>query len=916
MNLYRAIRLNLWLPVLILCAFVTMVAATSTWEYKQQIDHLELRTNEHIQTRMETLQRRIESLLRLQDHGLVAEEIAASGALPDVIFLAMIDEDGQILHANHLPWLQKSAATQVPDFDSSRFNKALQTRHLVLQFDTTAHRHIIAYQPVSLATSPDQIRSTRSGVLLMKYDMTLGLADILHETLVETVRNIIIGGLTMFMLMFILHHWLTRPLDYLCEAVQRISHNDFRSPVNFIGNGELAKLGEAINKMQADLATSTQQLQTSYEELRRSEENLSVTLSSIGDAVITTDVAGKIVQLNPVAQQLTGWTQHAAQGQPLTTVFRIINSISRQVADNPVLRVLSTGEIVGLANHTSLMSRDGIEYQIADSAAPIRDKSGTIIGVVLVFHDVSKQYKQQARIAASEAELRKITNILPGPVSRVDAEGRYLFVSNVDQSWFGKRPEDVIGQTHADSLGPELYAQYQPYIKRALAGETVSFELSLSNTANTVRHALIHVVPDFNEAGKVCGYFTIGVDISPLKQAEQESQRLREQLLQSTKMESVGQLTAGIAHDFNNMLGAILGYTELSQQVIANGKPQTASSYLAAILKAGNRAKELIAQMLTFSRKATKAAGDVPVIMLTPIVREVSILLRSSIPSTIALNYQIESENLKACIHPVHLHQIIVNLGINARDAIGEFGKIDISLVTYKEQEKHCASCKHPFSGEYAQLMISDSGGGIAPEIQDKIFDPFFTTKAIGQGTGMGLSVVHGLVHSVGGHIWLQSDTNGSRISILLPLDKSPLNAEVVASYTLPKSPTLLTGKHILVVDDEPDMATMLGELLGLHGAKISVFNAPQDALSHFEKNPQQFDLVITDETMPGLSGMGLARHLLKIKPALPVILYTGYSENANAETAAAAGIAAFFYKPVKMNDLLQKIQQLLSPAC
>ncbi len=912
MNPYRAIRLNLWLPVLILCAFLAIIVVTSTWEYKQHIDQLELRTNERVQNRMETLQRRIESLLRLQEHGLVKEEIAATGALPDVTFLALIANDGVVLYASQLPWQGKPAADRVPDFDSKRFTKAQQSRRLQLQYDAVKQRHLIAYQPISLTLSQDQLRSTRVGVLVMKYDMAPALADILDETLKETVRNIIIGGLTMLLLMFILHHWLTLPLDYLCRAVLRISQGDFSSPVNLIGHGELAKLGAAINKMQADLDASTRQLKSSYDELRLSEENLSVTLNSIGDAVITTNVTGNVTQLNPVAQQLTGWTQAEARGQPLAVVFHTINSQNRQPATNPVLKVLASGEIVGLANHTSLIARDGMEYQIADSAAPIRNKTGEIIGVVVVFHDVSKQYRQQARIAASEAELRKITDILPGPVSRHDTDGRYIFVSNVYQTWFGKQPDDVLGKTQAAVHGPELHALYQPYIKQVYTGETASFNMLLPNTAGTVRHVLMHLVPDFNERGKVCGYFTVGVDITSLKFAEQESQRLREQLIQSTKMESVGHLTAGIAHDFNNMLGAMLGYTELTQQVLADGKPQTATPYLAAILKAGDRAKVLIAQMLTFSRKSTRAGEDVPVIMLAPIVKEVANLLRSSIPSTIDLNYQIETENLKASIHPVHLHQIIVNLGINARDAIDEFGKIDIILARYTSQETLCASCKHAFQGDYAQLIIRDSGSGIEPDIQDKIFDPFFTTKAVGQGTGMGLSVVHGLVHSVGGHILLESNAEGSSISILLPLDNSLLSVEPGPAYNLPKSPTLLTSKHIMVVDDEPDMATMLRELLSMHGAQVTLFNSPGDALNHFKENPQTIDLVITDETMPGLSGMRLAKHMLAIKPDLPIILYTGYSENANAETAAAVGIAAFFYKPVKMNDLLQKIQQLL----
>lgn len=911
MKRHHAIRLNLWLPVLILGAFIAMMLASSIWRYGQQTAQLETRATQLVQGRMANMQHRLESLLRLHQDALVAEEIAEFGAMPEADFLALIDDNGQILYSTHRPALGNPIANWVSGFDASLFGKAQQNRLLTLQFDAP-HDHIMAYQPISLATLPGQIRPTRTGVLLLKYHLAAEKAAIWQEALNRSISDIIIGSVTMLLLMFVMHRWLTVPLGYLRSVVNRISRGDFNTHVEITGRGELADLGAAINKMQTDLAQSTQQLQTSYEELRASEENLAVTLSSIGDAVITTDITGNVVQLNPVAEQLTGWPLADASGQPLATVFHIINSQTRLPAANPVHRVLETGHIVGLANHTSLIARDGSEYHIADSAAPIRDKHGHTTGVVLVFHDVSEQYRQQAIIADQEAELRKITNNLPGPVSRVNRDGRYIFVSDVYESWFGKRPADVIGKTQIETIGPDLYAQYEPYFKRALSGEAVSFEVALPDPVNGLRYALVNVVPDFDNDGKACGYFTIGTDISQRKLAEREALALRDQLLQATKMEAVGHLTSGIAHDFNNMLGAILGYAELSQHVIATGKPQAIDTYLVAISNAGNRAKELIAQMLTFSRKSAIATEDVPVILLEPVVKEVITLLSSSIPSSIELNYRITAENIKSRIQPVHLHQIIVNLGINARDAMGEYGKIDITLSSYHSHGAICDSCKHPITGDYAQISVIDSGSGIDTQLLGKIFDPFFTTKGVGMGTGMGLSVVHGLVHSLGGHIRLETGATGTAISILLPLENSQLEEVHATAFSLPRPQDLLRGAHIMVVDDETTMATMLRELLSMHGAQVTVFNAPLEAMASFENNPQIIDLVITDETMPGLSGMHLAEQMLKIKPALPIILCTGYSERATAESTASIGIAGFFSKPVKMNELLQKVQQVL----
>ena len=386
---------------------------------------------------------------------------------------------------------------------------------------------------------------------------------------------------------------------------------------------------------------------------------------------------------------------------------------------------------------------------------------------------------------------------------------------------------------------------------------------------------------------------------------------MREQLAQSTKMEAIGHLTAGVAHDFNNMLGAIMGYSELSQHMLVAGNAERVGHYQDEILKAGTRAKELIQQMLTFSRLSPEGASvNVPVIGLGLIVKEVVSLLRSSIPRTVDLNYTIETEDLCARIQPVHLHQIILNLGINARDAMGEYGRIDITLGRLNAEGVICDSCNKEYAGDFAKITVKDSGSGIPEHVLKKIFDPFFTTKGVGKGTGMGLSVVHGLVHGLGGHIQVRSSPeNGTEFSILLPLDVSDVAPEVIAEQHLPMN---IKGVRIMLVDDELGMLAMLHESLAAQGAELVSFSDPKLALGEFTQHPQRVDLVITDETMPGMSGMALAGCLLAIKPELPIILCTGYSDHANPEMAKQAGIAGFFYKPLKMDELLRKLSSLL----
>lgn len=912
MKRFSAIRLNLWLPILIAIIFISMLTAFSLWHYKLKSDQLEERTIDLVKNRMANMQHRIESLLRLSEEGLIVEEIADLGALSEVKFITLIDDNGLILNASNHLWQGKTATDAVPDFDPAQYSETIKSRQLSLKFEAS-HNQLIAYQPVNLAVQPGMIRPTQVGVLLMNYSLDSAKTRIWNETLRQTGVDILIVIMAMIFLIAVLHHWLSVPLKYLAESARRISEGDFKTHVEFSGKGELAELGAAFNTMQEELQRSTTQMQEYTRELISSKENLAVTLNSIGDAVITTDAAGNVTNMNPVAEELTGWKLSAAMGQALDCVFQIISSQTRLPASNPVHQVIKHGQIVGLANHTSLISKNGTEYHIADSAAPIRNKAGQIDGVILVFHDVSEQYRKQAIIASQEAELRKITNVLPGPVSHVDRDGCYLFVSSVYENWFGKRSQDVIGLTQAEVMGTELYQHFEPYFKRALKGEKLTFEISIPDTEGKTREVFINVIPDFDINNEVCGCFTIGMDISERKLAEQTALQLREQLAQANKMESVGHLTAGIAHDFNNILGAIMGYTELSQLVIANGTPEVVGQYLAEILKGSQRAKELISQMLTFSRLSPDLQNiQAPAIMLSPVVKEVVALLRSSIPSTIELNYQIEDAELVGSIQPIHLHQILLNLGINARDAIGEYGRIDIKFSRGRDIRQVCASCHTPFEGEFITLSVRDSGSGIPANTLNKIFDPFFTTKGVGKGTGMGLSVVHGLVHASGGHIMVESEVGKSTtINILLPLGRpaSPM-ADKAELSPEPKADSL-AGLSIMVVDDEVSMATMMHEFLSIHDARSVTFNSPLVALSVFEKAPENFDIVVTDETMPGLSGMHLAARMLKLKPGLPIILCTGFSEHATAELAAKAGLAGFFSKPLQMNALLKKIQEI-----
>jgi CheY-like chemotaxis protein len=384
----------------------------------------------------------------------------------------------------------------------------------------------------------------------------------------------------------------------------------------------------------------------------------------------------------------------------------------------------------------------------------------------------------------------------------------------------------------------------------------------------------------------------------------------------------MGHLTSGVAHDFNNILGGILGYTELALAMLKRDKPKLESvqRYLAETQSAGIRAKELVAQMLVFSRmRSEQDEGETPVIWLQPVFKEVIGLLQSTIPATIKLNYHTPEHDLQAAIQPVHLHQILLNLGVNARDAMGEYGNLDFSMSAVTLENALCAACNNPFSGNFVEISVRDSGSGIPPEILQNIFDPFFTTKEVGKGTGMGLSVVHGVVHTLGGHILVDSHLGkgashigrGTAIRILLPQVEREVTAEQQNALGVNLDAPVLSGIRIMVVDDEHTMASMLTELLSMHGATVATFTESPQALLTFQKDPHAVDIVITDETMPSLAGMDMANLMLQERPGLPIVLCTGFSEHATAELAAHEGIAAFMRKPLNIPELIEHIRKL-----
>lgn len=401
-------------------------------------------------------------------------------------------------------------------------------------------------------------------------------------------------------------------------------------------------------------------------------------------------------------------------------------------------------------------------------------------------------------------------------------------------------------------------------------------------------------------------FVAIVLDITERKKAEAEQQRLQRELLQAHKMESLGNLTGGIAHDFNNLLGIIMGYSGFAYNHCLGREDTKQAEYLTHVLKASKRASDLVAQMLTFSRNQVHEKKPV---QLQPLVAENLALVRSTLPSSIEIKFEAE-ENLPAVLmDPVQMNQLMLNLVVNARDAMQGKGSITIRLGWLRVAGKECAACHKQVEGDWVALSIADTASGIRPEVLDRIFDPYFTTKEV--GTGMGLSVVNSIMQSCGGHILVNTELNkGTTFQLLFPwIDEETKEAETKdrSSTELPHG----RGEHVLVLDDEPDLASFMAELLESYEYRVTVSTSSTNALELFKENPNEFALVITDQTMPILTGVELVTAIRKIRADIPVILNTGFNEYVDSESASKMGIY-YLEKPVRVDTLIEMVGRLL----
>ncbi len=891
------------------------------------------------------------------------------------------------------------------------------------------------------------------------------------------------------------------------------------------------------------------------EKLRLSQNNLKITLDAIGDGVIVTDTDGVVMRMNPSAENLTGWSAPEAIGRPLPEVFDVIHARTQEPKGHRMEAVMAGADRIARAGHTVLAARGGREHVIADSAAPIRNADGAVVGVVLVFRDVTESYAHEQRIRERDDLLKRLSANIPGviyqfyatpareyglryvsaqaaelfgleaPIDKffealyrqIPAEEQEGFLSSIDAAvdtvspwhyegrfikptgetrWFSGNalphmdgdevvfdgvlmditdiktaqeeirqrqhflelvlsyaPDAIIttddghrvidwnpgavqmfGYAAAEARGQELDRlvargdnEAHRKTRRVLSGRQVErFETIRFHKDGTPRHVIASGAPimDGEELRGVVVVYTditgrkqaearlkdahqrfltvlesidatiyvadmitfeilymnekmkqvfggdftghlcfkvfrnepqqcpvctndrlvdangqptsgcvwenknpvtrrwyvnydraiqwvdgrivrlqVATDITEQKAIETERQDYEARIQQMQKMEAIGVLAGGIAHDFNNILSAVIGFAELA--LFDTDADSPVHGNLRQIQAAGMRARDLVQQILTFSRQDEK---ELKPLQLGSQVKEALKMLRSSLPTTIEMHVEIAPRVGNVMADPTQIHQIVMNLCTNAAQEMeARGGRLTVCL---DQIALDAASVRlHPGlqAGDYARLRVQDTGGGISPDIVDKIFNPYFTTKEKGKGTGLGLAVVHGIVQSYGGDIRVESTVGqGTRFTVYLPV------IQAVAESPAEQAALPMGHERILLVDDEAVIVTFGRQGLERLGYRVEGCTSSTEALERFRRAPERYDLVITDMTMPNMTGDQLAREMFKLRKKIPVILCTGYSSRIDGPRARKLGISALLMKPLNLSDLALNIRRVL----
>ncbi|WP_455211951.1 PAS domain S-box protein [Kaarinaea lacus] len=645
---------------------------------------------------------------------------------------------------------------------------------------------------------------------------------------------------------------------------------------------------------------------------RISEDSYRAIFDAYEDAIFIHDMdTGAIVDVNPKACNAYGYSRNEFLTMDVSQLGSGVPPYTMDTV-SMFMHKAKNGEPQQVEWHRK--NKDGSLRW--DEVYIKRAAIGGVDRILAITRDITERKERQDALIKSEDRLRATVEASLDSIIGMDAKGNIIEFNPAAEFCFGYSKQQAIGKSLADLIIPERHrhAHTQGMAHYLNTGDGPYLGKRLEVTALRADGSEFPVELAIDVAQGQGGKIFIGYlrDITERKQAEAERNRLEAQLRQAQKMEAIGHLTGGVAHDFNNILTGVMGYIVMASERVDKSGDEKLQKYLDRSQKAVQRARDLIQQMLTFSRGQR---GEPKALSLTPLLKETVKLFESTLPATIEMQTDFASTPA-VMVDPVHVEQVLMNLIINARDAMQGRGRLTLNLRQIQCGDCVCTSCRQPVKGDYVELAVIDTGSGITQDIIDRMFEPFFSTKEVGKGSGMGLATVHGILHESKGHIVVDSNPDrGSTFRVLFPPIMAPVDTpdQLQENTTEAEAkPHLLNGR-VMLVDDDFTVSEFMHDLLSDWGLDVSLFNNGIDALKHFANDLERFDLVILDQTMPKITGMQTAEQLLKLRPQLPVVLYSGFSEQVTEEKINAMGIRALVKKPIDTQAFFTLLTQLLT---
>ena len=651
-------------------------------------------------------------------------------------------------------------------------------------------------------------------------------------------------------------------------------------------------IGFALHTMELDkLRRKTEEV------LRMSEARYRMLYEYAGEPIFTYNNDLVLVDINSVACERIGISKEKLVGRNILELD-VLHPDDVEKATNRFKELIEGKDHV--QEKLRFRAKDG-SYLLAEVIATSFRESGGSITITNVCHDITERERLYQALKKSEERFRLLSESAQDIIFSLDKKGRITYINPVVKEALGFDSQDIVGSYPTELARKKDRKLFVELFRRVKdTGELLkNILVTLEDRSGKEHDFLLNCSAVERDEGEDDDIAVVGMlkDIT-------EQRRLERQLRQAQKMEAIGTLAGGIAHDFNNILASVIGYSELA--LIDLPGDCEARENIQHVLMAANRARDLVRQILSFSRQSEQERMPISIV---PIVKEALKLLKASLPSTIRIVQEIDKDVGIIEADPTEIHQVLMNLCINAEHAMREKGGVlEVRLEKARMGKAKLLHAGHLQPGLYAKLTVTDTGHGMEQHVIDRIFDPYFTTKKNGEGTGLGLAVVHGIVKSYGGGIQVSSQVGkGTTFEIYFPAFETLEVREEVAETLLP-----MGYEAILFIDDEEMLAQAGRLMLEKLGYKVTTRTSGVEALELFEAEPRRFDLVITDLTMPNITGDKLASRILEIRPDIPIILCTGFSTKITQENAREMGISDLLMKPISMKELANVVRSVL----